>query len=290
MKISAPENQKTFSIIAATYNCGQKIENTLRSIFANDESLFELIVMDGASTDDTVQYIKKYENRLTLISEPDEGVYYAFNKAIDLAHGKYLYFIGAGDCLKPDILKRVVEFLPPENPAFVYGKCYFVKQKTPNGREFTADLFIRDNLCQQGIFYHRDIFNIIGKFDLRYKVLADWFFNLKCFMSGEIEKRYTDLVIADYEEGGLSAEITCDPVFTKEFPQFVKKHFGVVKYFMCRAFLKSPYVFNYIYHSEYRLLLYHTINNFSLLKKSASLIKSRLAVFGNRKKNVKNKI
>lgn len=266
MKAAASENQKLFSIIIASYNCGQKIENTLNSIFSNSEDLFELIVIDGASTDDTLDYIKKYEKRLMLVSEPDEGVYSAFNKAIDLATGKYLYFIGAGDCLKPDILEQVKEFLPTENPAFIYGKCYFVKQKVINGKEFTKTLFIRDNLCQQGIFYHREIFDIVGKFDLRYKVLADWFFNLKCFMRGEIIKRYINLVIADYEEGGLSSEITCDPVFTNEFPVFVRKHFGIIKYLTCKAFLKNPFVFNYIYHSNYRSLLYYIINNYSAPK------------------------
>ena len=61
MSSVAAEEQKLISIIIATYNCGQKIENTLRSIFANDADLFELIVMDGASTDDTLKHIKKYE-------------------------------------------------------------------------------------------------------------------------------------------------------------------------------------------------------------------------------------
>lgn len=285
MTVSAKENQKTFSIITATYNCGQKIENTLQSIFANDENLFEMIVMDAASTDDTLNYIKKYEDRLTLISEPDDGVYYAFNKAIDLASGKYLYFIGAGDCLKPDILRQVVEFLPTENSAFVYGKCYFVKQKRLDGKEFTADLFIRDNLCQQGIFYHRDIFKTNGKFDLRYKVLADWLFNTKCFLNNGIEKRYTDLVIADYEEGGLSAELTCDPVFVRDFPVFVREHFGFRKYLICKAFLKSPYIFNYIYYRQYRPLFHHIINNYSIPKKIVSLLKPYVHSYRNLKNN-----
>lgn len=273
MIVSASENRKAFSIIIAAYNCGQKIENTLQSIFSNDEELFELIVMDGASTDDTLEYIKKYEDRLTLVSEPDDGVYHAFNKAIDLATGKYIYFIGAGDCLKPDILRQVKELLPAETPAFVYGKCYFVKQKRLDGKKFTDALFIRDNICQQGIFYHRDIFDSIGKFDLRYKVLADWFFNLKCFMKDAITKTYIEMVIADYEEGGLSSEITCDPVFVKEFPLFVKKHFGIIKYFTCKAFLKSPYVFNYIYYLEYTLLWRHIISNYSIPKKIISMLR-----------------
>lgn len=287
MTFSGANDQKTFSIIIAAYNCGRKIEDTLQSIFSNDEELFELIVMDGASTDDTLEYVKKYEDRLTLISEPDGGVYYAFNKAIDLATGKYIYFIGAGDCLKPNILRQVKEFLPSETPAFVYGKCYFVKHKTLNGREFTDTLFIRDNLCQQGIFYHRDIFDIVGKFDLKYKVLADWFFNLRCFMSGEITKKYIDLVIADYEEGGLSSEITCDPAFLKDFPVFVRKHFGLVKYFTCKAFLKSPYVFNYIYHLKFYMLFHHILATSSLLKKLNSVLKPHFRRFKNfRKKSL----
>lgn len=284
MALSAPENQKLFSIIVAAYNCGQKIENTLKSIFSNDESLFELIVMDGASTDDTLEHIKKYENRLTLISEPDEGVYYAFNKAIDLARGKYLYFIGAGDCLKPDILQQIKEFFPTDTPSLIYGKCRFVKQNIINGKEFKTTLFVRDNLCQQGIFYHRAVFDIVGKFDLRYKIFADWLFNLKCFMRGEISKRFIDLIIADYEEGGLSSEISRDKLFVKDFPLFIKKHFGLFRYFVCRAFLKNPYLFNYIYYLEIRLLFFYVINNYYLPKKIISIFKPFFRICKNLRK------
>lgn len=290
MNVPAEEKQKIFSIIIASYNCGQKIENTLRSVFSNDEDLFELIVVDGASTDGTLERLKKYKNRLTLVSEPDEGVYYAFNKAIDLSAGKYLYFIGAGDCLRAGVLRQIKELLPKEAPALVYGRCYFTKQKILNGKKFTSSLFIRDNLCQQGIFYHREIFDIIGKFDLRYKVLADWFFNLKCFMNGEIKKIYTELVIADYEEGGLSSEITCDPVFIREFPIFVRKHFGIIKYMICKSFLKSPYVFNYLYYSDYHLLRQYIVNNYSLPKKLIAKFKPYLYNYRNLKKAIKSKI
>lgn len=270
----------------ATYNCGQKVENTLRSIFSQNEELFELIVLDNASTDDTLEYLKKYESDMTLVSEKDDGVYYAFNRGISLATGKYLYFIGAGDCLKPDILERIKEFLPPEIPSFVYGKCYFVKQKTLNGKEFSSELFIRDNLCQQGIFYHRDLFEIVGKYDLQYKVFADWLFNMKCFMHDRVAKRYIDYVIADYEEGGLSSIINRDPVFVREFPLFVKKHFGVFKSLLCRAFLAEPYVFNCFYYGYYRLLWWHWINNYSLPKRLISLAKSYLPGFETLKKAV----
>ncbi|MGI8543125.1 MAG: glycosyltransferase family 2 protein [Aridibacter sp.] len=289
MALSDTNNQKVFSIIIATYNCGQKIEKTLASIFSQKKDLFELIIMDGASTDDTLEFVKKYENNLTLISEKDEGVYYAFNKAIDLASGKYLYFIGAGDCLKADILEQVEEFLLPETPSLIYGKCYFAKQKTYNGKKFTADLFIRDNICQQGIFYHRTIFDIIGKFDVKYKSFADWFLNLRCFLDRAITKRYVNLLIADYEEGGLSSEIQDDPVFVEEFPIFVRKQFGLTKSLICKAFLKSPYIFNYIYFGEYKLLLRHLIYNYSLPGYLAALAKPCVLGFRGLKKRLGSK-
>lgn len=284
MAVSENGNQKVFSIIIATYNCGQKIENTLQSIFSQKKELFEVIVLDSASTDNTLDFIKKYENDIVLISEKDNGVYYAFNRGIDLATGKYIYFIGAGDCLKPDILEEINEFLP-ESPSFVYGKCYFVNQKVYNGKEFDSKLFIRDNLCQQGIFYHRDLFKLVGKFDLRYKILSDWFFNLKCFIDNRITKKYIDCVIADYEEGGLSAEIACDPVFHKDFPIFVRKQFGIYSYFICKAFLKNPYVFNYIYYKKYYLLMMYVVSKYSFLNYLVSFLRPYVRSFRKLKKS-----
>ena len=282
-------HQKLFSIVIATYNCGQKIENTLNSIFSQNRELFELIVLDGDSTDDTLNYINKYKDDLTLVSEKDEGVYHAFNRGINLAEGKYIYFIGAGDCLKSGILEKIKKFLPADTPSFVYGNCYFVKQKKYNGKEFDAELFIRDNLCQQGIFYHRAVFDMIGRFDLRYKVLADWFFNIKCFLHDGINKQYVNEVIADYEEGGLSAHISCDPVFLKDFPVFVRKNFGLYKYFLCKAFLREPYLFNIIYLKKFYLLPEYFTSKYRILNKLVSLVKPFVYSYRKFKKVLKNK-
>ena len=241
MAESETANQKTFSIILATYNCGPKVERTLRSILAQDKELFELIVMDSASTDGTLEFIRQYENDLTLVSEKDGGVYDAFDKAIDIATGKYVYFIGAGDCLQPNILEKVKEFLPSETPTLVYGNCYFTKQKVFNGRELSSFDFTWTNICHQGEFYHRAIFDIVGKFDLRYKVFADWLLNLKCFLHEGINKRYIPLHIADYEEGGLSSRIDSDPDFKKDFPKFVRKELGIRAFILCQTKMRYPH-------------------------------------------------
>ncbi len=268
-------DQKLFSIIIATYNCGRKIENTLNSILTQNRDLFELFVIDGDSNDDTVDILKRFEGEFTLVSEKDEGVYDAYNKGIDLASGKYLYFIGAGDCLKPGILEEIKSFLPPDAPTLVYGKCYFVKNKTQDGKEFNSKLFVRDNICHQGIFYHRNIFQILGKYELRYKILADWFFNLKCFINDDINKIYIDLVIADFEQGGLSAEIKRDKLFVKEFPHFIKKQFGLKNYLKCKAFLFEPHVFNYISAGQYESLARHIYYNKPFFIRLSKFIKEK---------------
>ena len=254
MRVSESADRKLISIIIATYNCGQKIENTLDSIFSQNEELYEVIVFDGASTDDTLEYLKKYETRLTLISEKDGGVYDAFNKGIDLAAGEYIYFIGAGDCLKPRILEEIAQYLPPESPTLVYGVCYFVKQKVYNGRKFGNFDFVFTNICHQGEFYHRRIFEIVGKYDPQYKVFADWFFNLRCFLDEKVAKQFIPLVVADYEEGGLSATLNNDPQFKKDFPQFVKKKLGNRAYAVCRLLMFNPEVFYFIYNAGFNLL------------------------------------
>jgi glycosyltransferase involved in cell wall biosynthesis len=254
MASSETINQKMFSIIMATYNCGQKVENTLQSISSQNKELFELIVFDGASTDKTLDYIKKYESDLILISEKDGGVYDAFNKGLDIATGKYVYFIGAGDCLRPNVLEQVKEFLPTETPTLVYGNHYLMKQKIYNGKKYRNSDFTFGNICHQAIFYHRSIFDIIGKYDLQYKVCADWIFNLKCFLHQGIIKQYIPCLIADFEEGGLSSELNNDPVFKKDFPQFVKKQLGISAYLNCKAFMINPYVCSFCYGASYALL------------------------------------
>ncbi len=215
--------QKLFSIITPTYNCGPKIEKTIDSVLTQDEDLFELLIVDGASTDETLSIIGKYGDRIKLVSEKDKGVYDAMNKGIDLASGKYLYFLGAGDRMRANVLRKIEKLMPDKPLAFVYGNVYWMDQAIIYSGEFDRSRLKTQNICHQAIFYERAIFDVMGKFELKFKVLADYVFNIKCFGDDRIDKRYIDYVIASFEGGGLSAKQK-DLDLSNEHAQLIKNY------------------------------------------------------------------
>src|SRR5205085_12076552 len=108
---------ENISVIVATRNAGEKVAKTIESVLAQDSSLHELIVIDAQSTDETLDTVRRYERHLTLVSEPDLGIYEALNKGVRRATGSYLYFAGAGDLLRLGSFSRVAPGLLPDLPA-----------------------------------------------------------------------------------------------------------------------------------------------------------------------------
>jgi glycosyltransferase involved in cell wall biosynthesis len=213
--------QTLFSIISPIYNCGPKIEKTITSVLSQKRELYEYIVVDGASTDDTLSYVENYRDHLRLISESDLGVYDAMNKGIDLASGKYLYFLGGGDCLRPHALEEIAGLMPDEELSLVYGNVYWVDQEFIYGGEFDKSRLRSYNICHQAAFYEKNIFDLIGKYELRYRVLADYVLNIKCFGNDEIRKKYIDYVIASVEGGGISS-LEKDAALIEDHAQLIK--------------------------------------------------------------------
>lgn len=256
-------NRKIFSVVLAAYNCGRKVETTIDSVLSQNKKLFELIVVDGASTDETLECVKKYEGDLKLISERDDGVYDAFNKGIESATGEYLYFIGAGDRLREGVLEKVSENLAADAPVLIYGDAFVVKEQIDYGGRFDESRLVTQNLCHQSVFYHRDIFKLTGKYDLRYRIFSDWALNLKCFGDRRIEKRHVQCVIVDFEGGGLSST-DGDAEFRKDFPRLIRKNLSV------RAYLayKYPAVLSAVYRKVYIPFVRPAIDAIRRLKKA----------------------
>ncbi|MCA1614743.1 MAG: glycosyltransferase [Acidobacteria bacterium] len=228
--------RKPFSIVIPTYNCGRKLANTLNSVLSQPRELYEIIVVDGGSGGETLSVIEEYSKDLRFVSEPDRGVYDALNKGVGMSSGRHLLFLGAGDILKGGVLERVAEILPEGEPSFAYGDAYLIRHNVRQGGTFGRKDFVGRNLCQQAIFYERQIFDLLGGFDLKYKVYADWAFNMKCFADARVRKLYLGLLVADFEGWGIS-DVQEDLAFKRDLPRLVRKHVGVDEYLRFRMYL-----------------------------------------------------
>lgn len=203
------------SIIIPTYNSATVLRRTLDSIVGQTFADWEVLVMDGASKDQTVDIAKSYQDeRLKVFSEPDDGVYDAMNKGIKIAKGEWLYFLGSDDwLLNNEVLQNFFSF---DIEAFevVYGDVEADQLASEHKGEWTVDT-IEYNRCHQAIFYKRSLFEKNGLYDTRYKILADHVFNLKWFLQGKTKSKHIDLTIAHYSKGGLS-ENCIDELFRRD--------------------------------------------------------------------------
>lgn len=115
------------SIITVTYQAGPFIRRTLESLTCQSSQMFEYVLIDGGSRDDTLSILKEFESRIDyLVSEPDQGLYDAMNKGLRAASGKYVWFMNAGDTLAdPDLVKDLLTYFD-KNPDVIYGDALFV--------------------------------------------------------------------------------------------------------------------------------------------------------------------
>lgn len=200
-----------FSIITPTFNCGPvAIDQTMRSVLSQDFESLEFLIIDADSNDGTREWLRQVEDpRVMVSSEPDKGIYDGMNKGIDLARGRFLLFLGAGDTLLPGVLRQVSERLPRTNMTLAYGNVSW-GGLIYDGK-FSKLKLCNRNICHQAIFYGRDVFKALGGYSLKYPIYDDWAFNLRCFGDRRVLTRYVPLTVAVFEEGGASGG--GDPAF-----------------------------------------------------------------------------
>ena len=228
-----------FTVITPSFGAGEKLRRTLDSVLAQKRGLFECWVIDGGSDDGSTALLEGYGPQVQWVSEPDGGIYDAMNKGIARAKGRFLYFLGAGDTLRPDALEAVAALLPPDGQTFFYGSVYWVEIGEKYAGRWSPRRFSRGCLCHQAIFYERTIFDLLGLYDLRYPLAADYVLNVRCFGDRRIRKVYADLIVADYEGGGVSTTAD-DPQFFRDAPGLMRRHLGWGTYLLRRAEMLTP--------------------------------------------------
>lgn len=204
------ELKNKVSVVIATYNCVQGIETTIKSFVNQKYKNKELIIIDGGSTDGTVDLIKKYKSKITYwVSEPDRGIADAFNKGVRASKGNYIYFIGAGDFFwKNDVLEKVMAGINPKIDILVCGR---INRTTEDGRKvlYTSSLNFKKwmllykmGLPHQGLFTNKKFFDKYGSFDLNYKFAMDYELLLRAYKEfPNVVMR--DVIVAAWKAGGV---------------------------------------------------------------------------------------
>jgi glycosyltransferase involved in cell wall biosynthesis len=216
-----------FSIILPTLNVEPTLEACLASIATQTLADFEIVLVDGGSSDKTLEIASNFASspgrRLIVQRGKDDGVYDAMNRGVGMATGQWLLFLGADDTLAGnDTLARVAAFIEGSGAShLVYGDVVLRSTSARYGGEFDLDtLLFERNLCHQAVFYRRELFVSIGPYNLRYRIWADWDFNIRCFANPALSARHMDLVVANYNDvGGLSARE--DAELKKRLPLFI---------------------------------------------------------------------
>ena len=170
-----------FSIITVTWNAATVVAPTLESVRRQTSSDYEMLIIDGASTDDTLAIVRGASiGNLRVFSEPDRGLYDAMNKGIARARGRYVMFLNAGDALADDTVMARLSLLAADNPGVIYGQTQLVnasrevvgKRHLTAPKRLTVDSFLRGMVvCHQAFVARRDL---VPQYDLRYKLSADY--------------------------------------------------------------------------------------------------------------------
>jgi glycosyltransferase involved in cell wall biosynthesis len=190
------------TVVTVCLNAAPVIEATLRSVFAQDYPDLEYVVVDGGSTDGTVEILRRHAGRIAaFVSEPDQGVYAAMNKGIDLARGEYLLFLNAGDVLAtPEVIRQVAA----SADADVLYADYAYSEGPRKGR-VTADID-RGVFNHQCILYRKSLHAAFGKyFSVKGLTAADYLFFMHLRASGRTSFRKLDLVLSVVDPHGMSA-------------------------------------------------------------------------------------
>lgn len=218
------------SIVIATHNAERYLPECLSSISNLSLLQTEVIVVDGGSDDGTVEMLKSSKlPYLKWKSEPDQGIYDALNKGIDMATGKWVYFLGADDRLLPGF-SVLADELKNENTIYYGNSLAWNEDGRTQASELLKGAFSCYRLAKycmnhQSILYPAKAFERT-KYNLKYKILADYAHNLMLWGDRSYIKAYYPIDIVAYHMGGFSSHYN-DLNFEKDKPRLILKHMGL---------------------------------------------------------------
>jgi glycosyltransferase len=202
------------SVITAVYNAKDTISDAIESVLSQSHSDVELIVIDGGSTDGTIELLNDYKEGLSVfISEPDDGIYDALNKGIKHATGDVVGFLHADDLFADNaVLAKVAEAFAEPSTDAVYGDLVYVSKSEPDRviRYWKAGEFYPEKLKagwmppHPTLYVRRSVYERLGAFDTSFHIAADYDCMLRFLGVGKINCHYIPEVLVRMRLGGKS--------------------------------------------------------------------------------------
>ncbi|MEI6563411.1 MAG: glycosyltransferase family 2 protein [bacterium] len=197
------------SIITVNLNHAAGLKQTVESILSQTFRDYELIIIDGGSTDGSLDVIHTHADKITRwVSEPDTGIYNAMNKGLHLAQGEYVYFLNSGDQFCSPVVLETIFAGEKYTEELLYGDFMRVDaancfQTDLQPDELTVIRFFRRGLCHQTIFYKKELFDNLGNYDETFRIAADWDFTIRVLLAGH-STRHVPVKVVHYEGAGIS--------------------------------------------------------------------------------------
>lgn len=234
------------SVVTIVKNDLKGIEKTINSVIGQTYKNIEYIVIDGGSTDGTVEIIKKYADKIDFwVSEPDGGIYPAMNKGAKRARGKVLNMLNSGDYYADNkVVQKVAKiFSQDKNLCFVLGRgTYYGKNgeilKGKTGEPIVTPLKAKrfSTVCHQAFFYKKELHQKFGYYDQSYRICADGLFTGKVSCSKKIKGFLVDEVFIKRQREGLSnnprASLEQRRMYRELFGYSIVDELLLLKYFL----------------------------------------------------------
>ena len=220
------------SIIIPVYNCSKTINSCLESIINQNFLNYEVLIMDGLSSDTTPAICLEYSSKHPFIyyyREKDQGIYDAMNKGLKKARGEWIYFLGGDDILYDgNVLGKFAQATKQHNFKMFYanvlvnGDTSWAKDQQVYDGSFDISKLLTKNICHQAILYNKELFNEYGDFNLNYVVCADFDMNLR--IASKYPMKHLDFITAVFNTGGVSSTVT-DNSFMDDLPENIIQYF-----------------------------------------------------------------
>lgn len=220
------------SVITVCYNAAGTIEQTIKSVI-NQSSFdqIEYIIIDGNSSDGTVDIIKKYSDKISkFVSEPDSGIYNAMNKGIRLATGDYIHFLNANDFYDAtDVIAEIIKAANDSKADFIIGDVILAfsdgRSIHRSNKNISAYTIFSDWIYHVALFKKRTLFDKYGLFDESYKIAADNDWIVPLLLNKNITKSYLAKPIAIFKLDGVSAKESSKKQTISELEMVLTKNF-----------------------------------------------------------------